>query len=462
MDWRPKLPNGGALHERLAMALRRDMENGTLKPGDRLPPQRTLADHLHISVGTVTKAFQDAERQGLVSGQVGRGTFVTSVAKAAVANAPEPTMIDLSVNVVPLAAAAARLAETLRKLQRGHALADLLAYAPPAGAEAQRKSAASWLARTAHFPGADGSRLILTNGGQHAMWLAFAAVCAPGDTILCEAATYYGMKALAETAQYTLHGVAMDAEGMRPDALDSAIAQTGARTLYLMPTVQVPTGRTMTMARRRDIIKIARRHELRIVEDDHYAAFAPDQAGATVPLAQLAPDLCLYLSSVSKSLSPGLRTGFLIMPSAGLFDRAVRILRSTLYAAGSFGPMVTAQWIDDGSAFDITATMLHAMRTRWKRATASLRPLGITTAPFSPHIWLPLSELDMERAAGRAQRAGVSVTPPELPLLDSKLISGIRICIGAPRTEAELALGLERLGRALSRTPEAASSAEGR
>lgn len=459
MNWRPKLPAGDSLSSRLVAALRRDVDAGLLKPGDRLPPQRLLADRLRISVGTVTKAFHDAERLGLITGHVGRGTFVAGAAEAALAAPAAGRVIDLSVNVTPFDAASDRLHDTLRRLLRHRDMAQLLAYAPPAGAEAHRRAGATWLARTANFMAADPARLIITSGGQQAMTLAFGVLCRPGDTVLCEAATYYGMKALAEQAAYRLHGVAMDDQGIVPDALDHAARSTGARVAYLMPTAQVPTARTMGAARRADIVAVARARNLRIVEDDNYALFAPrDQAGL-VPLAQLAPDRCFYTASVSKSLAPGLRTGFLIAPTPELFERTVHGLRSTVYANGAFGALVMTEWVEDGSGLAIAAAMVAEVTARWRLAVAALDPAGAASLPLAPHIWLKLDELETERAAGRAQRAGVTVTPPELPLLDPALISGLRICVGGPKTRADLVLGLERLRGALARAPELPSGA---
>ena len=457
MEWRPKLAGRGPLHERLAASLQRDIEAGALKPGDRLPPQRMLADSLRISVGTVTKSYQEAERLGLVSGQVGRGTFVSGVPENAEIVASPAKIIDLSVNTTPLALAAARLPDTLRRLQRRPNASDLLAYAPPAGVEAHRRAACVWLARTAQFAGADWSRLVVTCGGQHAMSLAFAALCAPGDIILCEAATYYGMRALAEHEGYRLHGVAMDQEGIVPAALSEAAERTGARTAYLMPTVQVPTARTMGSRRRHDIVAIARKQRLTIVEDDHYPLFAPSAEPGLVPLAAIAPDLCCYLGSVSKSLSPGLRTGFLILPTQEQFSEVVHILRSTVYASSSFGPSIMAEWVEDGSAFDIAADMVKEVTARWKLATDLLDAADSTVFPLAPHLWLSLSELDTERVAGRAQRAGLTVTPPDLPLLDAKLISGLRVCLGAPRTRADIVLAMTRLRDVLGNTRDPTS-----
>jgi hypothetical protein len=117
------------------------------------------------------------------------------------------------------------------------------------------------------------------------------------------------------------------------------------------------------------------------------------------------------------------------------------------------------RWVEDGAAFVIADAMVAEITARWQLATGILDAAGVQHFPLSPHLWLPFDELETERTAGRAQRAGVKVTPPELPLLDSKLISGLRICLGTPATRAELVLGLERLRGAVARTAEIPSGA---
>jgi DNA-binding transcriptional MocR family regulator len=187
--------------------------------------------------------------------------------------------------------------------------------------------------------------------------------------------------------------------------------------------------------------------------------FAPPEQSGIVPLAHLAPDLCFYIASVSKSLAPGLRTGFLVAPTQTYFERILHVLRSTVYANAGFGPLVMASWVEDGSGFAIAAAMLAEVTARWELAAGILSVAGEAGFPLSPHLWLPLDELETERTAGRAQRAGVIVTPPELPLLDPKLISGLRICIGAAANRIDIALGLERLRGAVGRTAKIPSNA---
>jgi DNA-binding transcriptional MocR family regulator len=170
-------------------------------------------------------------------------------------------------------------------------LADRLNYLPPCGLEFDRRAAAEWLTRTAGFGSLDWQTLMCCGGAQSAMAIAFAALCRPGDTILCEAATFSGARTLAAQQSYQLHGIGMDDEGARPDALDRAAVETGTRVFYTLPTLHNPTTRTMGLQRRADIVRVARARDLWIVEDDVYAPYASDLG--LPPLAALAPERTL-------------------------------------------------------------------------------------------------------------------------------------------------------------------------
>jgi DNA-binding transcriptional MocR family regulator len=447
-SWRPELRGGQAsLYRQLVEALARDVASGELPAGERLPPQRVLADRLGLSVGTVTKAYVEAERQGLVAGHVGRGTYVAEPRQAA-AETVRDRSIDLAFNILPPGAPAARFPEALNALRRRSDLLELLNYAPPAGHDAHRQAASRFLAQLCGYR-APWERLVLTTGAQQAMALAFSAICAPGDVILCEEPTFSGMKSIAAACGYRLVGVAMDGEGIQPQALARAIRATGARALYLMPTVQNPTGRTMGRVRREEIAALVRKHELWLVEDDNYALFAPEPERRAPRLADLAPARTFYVSGLSKCLAPGLRVGFLVCPDLGLVDRVIRAVRAQLYAPSAFGPVVFAHWVEEGSALAMAEAQRQEIVERYGLAQAILGGRMEALAAPAPHVWIACGELEAERAAGLALRRGVAITPPDAPFPPGTPITGLRICIGAPPTRAELEKGLGLFAAAL-------------
>jgi DNA-binding transcriptional MocR family regulator len=447
--WIPRIEDHpGTLHDRLLHALRQDIVGGRLQPEEQLPPHRELAGRLRIGVGTVTRAYQEAERLGLLTSSVGRGTFVAAAAvpdtsTGGVGDTGVP--VDLSLNLHEHPLAATRIGEALARLHLRPDFAGSLSVAPHAGVEWHRQTLANWLRRAARFEGIDWRRLLITTGAQHAMSLVVSTLCRPGDVVLVEAATFNGFRALAEHHGLRCVGVAMDGEGIAPDALETAIASTGSRLLYLMPTLQNPTTRTMSRGRREEIVRIARAHDLTLIEDDIYAPLAftlgARQSGL-VPLASLAPERTCYVSSASKALAMGLRVGVLVAPDTARFEAFSRTMRADCYAASSLAALLVCQLIKDGVADEVREAVAQEAANRM---TLARRMLGEAIAPpsfpTSLHAWLPMPELHAERVANRALRRGVVLTPPSSFLVDGELESGLRLCLNAvPRPDLERAL----------------------
>jgi DNA-binding transcriptional MocR family regulator len=451
LTWKPTLEDSPRpLVDRLIGALEKDIRSRALSPGLRLPPQRELAYALGISLGTVTKAYAEAERRGLTQATVGRGTFVAAPAPdAAFRFSPrgQPANgVNLAQNVRPVLSGAAALSDALNKLRKRD-LSSMLVYSPSAGEDDHRQAMAQWIERTTLLE-PDWRHLVVTSGGQQGVSLALGALAATGDAILTEAGTYYGLRTLAEHAGYRLKGLTLDHEGMTPDALDRAASATGARVVYITPTLHNPTGRTMGRTRREEIVRVCRERDLWIVEDDVYALY--DAPRALPPLAALAPERTLYVSSLSKSLSAGLRVGILLTPGGDVMERCLRALRATCYSAPSLGPAVGAQWIEDGTADDLAAEVRAEMGRRTRMALRHFGPAAeAPSSPCSLHVWLPLNELDAERAAAHALRSGVEVTPPSAPIVDWHGLSGLRVCLGGVEDAQDLEAAVKIVAEAV-------------
>lgn len=441
--WRPKLSASREipLYQRIVDAMRTDIESGRLGPGTRLPPQRSLAHSLSISVGAVTHAYEEAVSRGLASAHVGRGTFVIDQTRSQdVREGP----IDLSVNIAPCAPAHAML-ETIAALRRPSSWAPRLMYQPACGHDVDRQAGAAWLDRTAGFDALDWRRLICCSGAQNALAIALSALCKSGDSVLTEAATFTGVKGLAAHMGLRLHGVAVDAGGARPDSLERAAAATGARVFYALPTLQNPTARTMDQRRRDEVVKVARAHNLWIIEDDVYAPYARHLG--LPPLAALAPERTLYVSSLSKILAPGLRAGFLVAPAGDIFDRCVRAMRALIHSPSGISTVIATDWITSGRADAVSRDAIAEAGERTAIAFAALK--GIAEKPqgaVSLHLWLPMPESDADRVVARAAAAGLQLSVPSafaVPPPDDPTTGGLRLCIGS-------APNIKTLERALS------------
>jgi DNA-binding transcriptional MocR family regulator len=321
------------------------------------------------------------------------------------------------------------------------------------GPPEQRELMSAWLTHTAGVEAIDPPRIVITNGAQGAMDLAFSTLCKAGDVILAEELTFSGMTAIAEYRGYSLAPVAMDEEGILPDALAAAAKATGARVLYTMPTLQNPTARILSLERRNELINVARRLDLVFVEDDVYAAYV-ERRDAPPPLINLAPDLTYYISSLSKSLAPGLRTGFLVAPTAVAAARVAFGLRACAYSAPSMGPLIAQQVIEDGSAEQILKENRKLLRIRGSAVRAVLNLGPERLASMSPHVWLPASESEAIRLEALLLAENVRVTGRSDPVLDAARASGLRFCVGAPRREGDFERAVGAIQRVMNQAPD--------
>jgi DNA-binding transcriptional MocR family regulator len=447
--WRPRIDRkSGPLYLALAGAIAGDMQAGKLKPGDRLPPQRDLADSLGVTVTTVTRGYAEAERRGLVQGQVGRGTYVRPPAFAPLAAAAAP-VIDLGTNALLPQAHAGELAASLAALVSRTDPDRLFNYQPHAGRLEHRGAAAEYL-QQAKVP-ATAADTILTSGAQHAMAVAMATLTAPGDTVLCESVTYTGMRSLANHLHVHVQAVAMDDEGILPDALEDAAFESGGRVLYCMPSVQNPTGRIMSRKRRQEIARVADRINLTLVEDDAYGFLVE----GLQPLASLVPERSFYLTSLSKSLVPGLRVGFLRTPP-GWLDRVTGAVFATTVTVTPLAAAAAAEWIRSGLAARVIDWKRQEIKARQELSRALLGEL-IAGPRESQHLWLQLPpRWPADDFVREARQRGVILTPGrEFAVARHAAPNAVRACLGPPAERQSLKRALTTLQEILADTPQA-------
>jgi DNA-binding transcriptional MocR family regulator len=447
--WSPELARRhGPRYLAIAEALADDAAAGRLRPGTRLPTHRELADQLGVTVGTVTRAYAEAARRGLVSGEVGRGTFVRGAAAAELA-APlhGPGLVDLSVNHPPAlpGEAGAPLARTLAELARRRDLGELLGYPPEGGAAEHREAGARWI-RGAGLPAAP-EQVLVSSGSQHGMTAVFTALVRPGDVVATEALTYPGMRALAGLLHLRLLGLPMDRAGLLPDAFERACRGGTVKALYVIPTLQNPTASVMPEARRRELARIAEAHGVVIVEDDVHGHLLED---APRPLAGFAPERSVYLTGTAKSLAPGLRVGFVHAPRT-LVPRLAAAIRATTWMAPPLTAEIAATWIRDGTAEAIVRRRRKEAAARQRLAAEALAGFDFDAHPAAYHLWLRVPEpWRGEAFADAARRRGVLVTPPAAFAVGRSMPDAVRVCLGGPDDRQQLARGLETLAALVS------------
>lgn len=432
--WLPDLTGRDPVKYRaIAAALAADIAAGRLQPGDRLPPQRDLAWRLGVNVATVTEAYREAARQGLVGGEVGRGTYVRAepcgpelfgVRGAAGA-------IDLAVNLPAIDGQDRSFAETLGQMLAEGLPDDALGYASGPAVARGRLAAAAWLAGRGWAVAAD--RVTLAAGAQAGLAATLGVLTRPGDAVLVEALTFPGMLAAARQFGLRLVPVALDAEGVVAADLLRAARASGARVAVLTPCLQNPTGALMGAARQAEVAAALVRAGLTLVEDDVYGALCD-----MPPLSARIPDRAVLVSSLSKAVAPGLRFGFVAAPPA-LVAALGAEGHATTWQIAPVMLALAARWIGDGTA---------ARRVRWQireiaaRQRLAARALGVAPG-IAPHLWLARDDGDGFAAAAAGR--GVIVAAASAFAAGRDAPDGVRICLASARDRRQLGRALDRM-----------------
>ena len=447
--WLPEVEGRrGPVYRAIADAIDEAVQNGTLRAGARLPPHRDLADHLGVTVTTVTRAYTEASRRGLTSGHVGRGTFIRGNEEE---RPSEAAPFDLSINVLMPDKEVANLQPRLFQ-RRVLPWTQILGYVPARGHLRHRQAMAAWLLRGGLT--VDPEHLVLTGGAQHGLACTFSALLKPGDTLLAEELTYAGAKALAHQQRVKVRGVGMDAEGLRPDALEAAIRETRARVLYCMPRLQNPTSAVMTDRRRKQIAALAEKHRLTVVEDDVYGFLSPERE----PLAALIPGRTVYVTSLSKSLFPGLRLGCVAAPPE-LLEKIAAAVWATMIMASPIGADLLSGWIEDGTAARIAEWKRHEVAARQQMTRRLLQGERMQTHAGSPHIWLHLPQRwSSDLFAAHIRARGVILNASSHFATADPAPRAVRVCLGTPRTRAGLEGALTIVRQTLGSQPMSAQA----
>jgi len=435
----------GSDYVKLADALANDIAAGRLKPGDRLLPQRTFAYRNDIAVSTASRVYSELVRRGLAAGEVGRGTYILGNApKSQIPPEITDAPIDLEFNFPILPVQSELMAPALAAAARPEALTGALRLVAPNGTSAARDIAAQFLACTRWRPKAEG--LFFTGNGRQAIASAIGAMVPVGGRLGVEALTYPVVKASARRLGVTLVPLAMDEAGLHPDAIEKAHREGALSAIYLQPLLHNPLGVSISPERRHDLIKMAEKLDLMLIEDGVYRFLCDDP-----PLTALAPERCILIDSLSKRIAPGMATGFICAP-VGLRERVMTSIRSGGWSAAGFAFEAGQRMIVDGTA-DKIATLKHEdAAERQQIAAECLAGLEVHADRRAYHLWLKLPEpWRSETFVAAAARHGIGVTPSSaFTVGHGHAPNAVRLALASPSVERlrEALLTLARLLRA--------------
>ena len=329
------------LYLQISNQIRELILTGALPEGTRLPPQRELALELEVNRTTVVNAYQELAADGLVDATIGRGTVVRTLSRSTSPVTPSPLpwtevfslrtrfaydplirdMMTLCAQKNVISFAAGVPAPDLYPLDEFRAVVDevlakhgrvLLQHCPTEGYPPLRE----WLAERMVERGARVSprNILVLTGSQQGLDLVARLLLDPGDIVIAESPSYLGVLQVFQAAGVRLLTVPLDEQGMQVDVLEQILVRSRPKLIYTLPTFQNPTGVTLSLERRYQLLALAQRYQVPILEDDPYGELRYE--GTPVPPLKALDRYghVLYLSTFSKMLFPGLRLGWLVAP----------------------------------------------------------------------------------------------------------------------------------------------------
>ena len=400
-------PEAGApLTLQLYEQLRHAISGGRLLPGDQLTPSRQLAGELGVSRHTVTTAYSRLVAEGYAQGRAGGGSVVAPTpappphaAGPATALRPARRFADWA-PIFPIPSPSYRFdlrpgspdpalfpAALWRRRLAAAAAADRPVYGHPAGRTRLRRAIADWVARSRSVASGEDS-IVITCGAQHAIDLVARVLLEPGDTVAVEDPGYLPVVLLLKALGANVVGVPVDDQGLVVDLLPPA-----ARIAYVTPSHQFPLGMTMSMARRRALLRWADRHDAAVIEDDYDTEFRYVDRPLEPLQALDGSGRVVYVGSFSKTFSPALRLGFAVVPPS--LAKPIAALRQIIdWHPPNALQAALAGFIDDG-LFD-----KHIRRSRRVYAErhhllseALSGPLAAHLAARSPNAGLHVATL---------------------------------------------------------------------
>jgi DNA-binding transcriptional MocR family regulator len=432
------------LGQQLADELRRRVQAGSLGPGERLPPVRALAERLSVTPETVASAYRRLVEEGYLRGEVGRGTFVAAPPLRAEEDPLAP--FEAGGALPPFSAPSTSAAPAQRDLLRLASQPGVVSFAAsvaapelaPVGALRQaladvltdEGAGALQVGATSGYPPLRGAiarllearglhtsaeQVCVTSGCQQGIDLAAKVFVGPGDAVLVEQPSFLGALEAFRARGARVVGVPIEHDGLRVEALPGLIQRHRPKLLYCMPTYQNPTGRSLSVDKRRALLRVAASFDLPIVEDDSAGFFGLEGGAPPCLKAEDHAGYVIHLGTFSKLIAAGLRLGWLVAEPA-VFEKLVSAKYASDLSSDALVQRAVHHLLASGTLLEHVVLARAAYRERRDTLVSSLREHGF--ADFSVpeggfNVWLELppdgptaTELYLE-----AIRRGVAFVP---------------------------------------------------
>ncbi|MBU3146109.1 PLP-dependent aminotransferase family protein [Clostridium sp. CF012] len=445
MSWTPnKINLRSPLYKSIAIILEEDIRKGVLNPGDKLPPQRELADFLDINLSTVTRAFKICELKGLISGTTGKGTYISSdvqVSSPMLNIKPTLNCIDMGASHPPYEQNK-YVIDVMNEVLKKKDINNLLKYSEPLGRISHKINAQKWLQR--FNLNADIDNIMIASGLQNALCIILMSLFQRGDKIATDQYIYPGFKSLANVLGIRLIPIPYANNKMNLQAFNKLCKNESIKGLYIMSDCNNPTTYTLNNNQRISIAKIVRYNNLIFIEDASYSFLTQDNL---VPISSIVSEQSIYISSVSNALCVGLRVSFLVVPN-NLKALISDGINNVNVMTSPFDVEIISRLIESGLSEKIIEEKRARIVERNVITDRILKNQKIYGNKYSQFRWLelPLKWVDGQSFEEICKYNGVLVYCGEkFAVANSKTIPAVRIAICSPNNIDELKKGLKIL-----------------
>ncbi len=449
------IPRGEAsLVSRVVATIVTEVRSGAITPSGRLPSERECAGRLKVSRNTVTAAYAELERQGIIRRLHGKGSFLCALPTASenfswsgkvssTANALDEPVLELLARrcagdiAYPLSAGTPSLAAFPSKIYTEYAqrtltqeVPSVFAVAPTEGQWRLREAIAQWL-------GVDPRNVMITAGAQEGIDLLARCLIEQGDTVVVESPTYEGAIQSFRSAGARLLPWSTD---WSLGQLEDLFLRFRPKLLFTTPTFQNPTGRVMGPRTREGVLELAYRYRVPVIEDDVYSQVYFGEHAPPQPLyKQDTRSQVIALSTFSKMLAPGLRVGWMVAPRYMVKQLSLIKMRSNLFTGG-LNQLVLSAMLRDGEIHRHLQRIREHHNALCRTAMYAVQPaiaeglLRCRVPQGGLYLWChPTVPVDSETLYTTLESRGVSVAPGNAfqPEGSARVSNDFRICFTA-------------------------------
>lgn len=442
-SWKPEKNSPVPLYEQIKKYIRERISEGHWKIGSRIPTQRQLAQLFSVNRSTIVTAVEDLIAEGLLEGRTKGGTIVKNDTWSLLSKNSAPDWIsyvkagthqpnfstiqqinryefqpdiirlgtgELSPGLFPKKLMSIAADKSVKNIKS-------LGYEEPKGSLALRKCVCDYL--KANGIEADPSQVLIVSGALQALHLISVGILYKGSTVLTENPSYIYSINVFQSAGMKLFGIPMDNEGIMVDRVAKHRRQTNGAMLYTIPSFHNPTGISMSDKRRKQLLDMCESERLPIIEDDVYRELCIDGI-APVPIKAFDKnEQVLYLGSLSKSLCPGFRIGWVVGQEA-VIERLADVKMQTDYGSSSISQMVAAEFISSGFYEEYIKAIRGELKTRRNITSECLDKYFKDIADWQLakggfYVWLCLKKpVSMQKLFTECLSKGILINPGNL------------------------------------------------